>query len=78
MKAIVVRSRVNRNILGGAIILHKGRVIPFMNPLPHSDFKNDNFKHYLDSCYLTQTLQSFKDAWSSDGKIFFQEVISNG
>lgn len=79
MKAILVRSKETREVLGGAIIIHKDRVIPFMNPLLHRDFKSGNFKHYLDSNYISQnTLEGYKRVWASDGRIFFQEVVSNG
>lgn len=78
MKAIVVRSRINRNVLGGAIIINRDEVVPFMNPLPQYDFKCDNFKHYLGTQYTTITKERFKRAWASDGRIFLQEVISNG
>lgn len=78
MKAILVRSKETREVLGGAIIIHKDRVIPFMNPLLQRDFKNGNFKHYLGSSYMSQTLEVYKRAWASDGRIFFQEVVSNG
>lgn len=78
MKAILVRSKETREVLGGAIIIHKDRVIPFMNPLLQRDFKSGNFKHYLGSSYMSQTLEVYKRAWASDGRIFFQEVVSNG
>ena len=78
MKAILVRSRINRSVLGGAIIINRDVVVPFMNPLHQFDFKNDNFKHYLGTQYTTITKERFKRAWASDGRIFFQEVISNG
>ena len=78
MKAILVRSRINRSILGGAIVINRDEVVPFMNPLRQSDFKNDNFKHYLVTQYTTVTKENFKKAWAYDGQILFQEVISNG
>ncbi|QBP33213.1 hypothetical protein Silverhawkium_gp127 [Shigella phage Silverhawkium] len=78
MKAILVRSEINRSVLGGAIVINRDEVVPFMNPLRQSDFKNDNFKHYLETQYTTVTKENFKKAWAYDGQIFFQEVISNG
>ncbi|ATE85861.1 hypothetical protein KPS64_gp129 [Shigella phage KPS64] len=78
MKAILVRSKVTRQVLVGAIFVGRDEVIPFMNPLIHYNFKIGDFKHYLNPLLTRLSLEEFKCNYSYEGDTYFQEVISNG
>ncbi|XIX91401.1 hypothetical protein AB2J12_24900 (plasmid) [Escherichia coli] len=78
MKAILVRSKVTRQVLVGAIFVGRDEVIPFMNPLIHYNFKIGDFGHYMNPLLIHSSLEDFKYHWANEGNVFFQEVISNG
>ncbi|AUV56333.1 hypothetical protein FDI99_gp042 [Shigella phage Sf14] len=86
MKAILVRSKVTRQVLAGAIFVGRDEVMPFGSRiykgsvLSHSHFKAGDFCHYINRGYLREELGYWKTRIKEryGDRVFLQEVISNG